>query len=46
MDKMEANLEQLVAMANRSKGSLWALMGVASLAGGAISLLTDFFFKK
>ena len=46
MDKMEANLEQLVAMANRSKGSLWALMGVASFVGGAISILTDFFFIK
>jgi hypothetical protein len=46
MDKMEANLEQLVAMANRSKGSLWALMGVASVVGAAISLVTEFFFKK
>lgn len=46
MDKMEANIEQLVAMANRSKGSLWALMGVASVVGAAISLVTDFVFKK
>jgi hypothetical protein len=46
MDKMEANLERLIAMAERSKGSLWALMGVASLVGGAISLATDFLFKK
>jgi hypothetical protein len=33
-------------MAERSKGSLWALMGVASVVGGALSLITDFFFKK
>jgi hypothetical protein len=46
MDKMEANLEQLVAMANRSKGSLWALMGVASVVGGFVTLITEFFFKK
>lgn len=46
MDKMEANLETLVKMAERSKGSLWALMGIASVVGGALSLLTDFFFKK
>jgi septation ring formation regulator EzrA len=46
MDKMEANLETLVKMAERSKGSLWALMGIASVVGGALSLVTDFFFKK
>ena len=46
MDKIEANLETLVKMAERSKGSLWALMGVASVVGGAISLITDFFFIK
>jgi len=46
MDKMEANLEQLVSMAERSKGSLWALMGVASVVGGVISFLTDIFFIK
>lgn len=46
MDKMESNLEQLLAMAERSKGSLWALMGVASVVGGIISFLTDIFFIK
>ena len=46
MDKIEANLETLVKMAERSKGSLWALMGVAYVVGGAISLITDFFFIK
>lgn len=46
IDKMESQLDKLVGMAERSKGSLWALMGVASVVGGIISLLTDFFFKK
>ena len=46
IDKMESQLDKLVGMAERSKGSLWALMGVASVVGGVISLLTDFFFKK
>jgi len=46
MDSMEADVRKLVLMAERSKGSLWALMGVASVVGGALSLLTDFFFKK
>lgn len=46
MDKMEAKIEELLAMAERSKGSLWALMGVASVVGGIISFLTDVFFIK
>jgi Tfp pilus assembly protein PilN len=46
IDAMDADLKKLVLMAERSKGSLWALMGVASVVGGAISILTDFFFIK
>ena len=46
IDAMDSDVKKLVAMAERSKGSLWALMGVASVVGGAISLATDFFFKK
>lgn len=46
MDKMEGKIEELLAMAERSKGSLWALMGVASVVGGVISFLTDIFFIK
>jgi uncharacterized protein with PhoU and TrkA domain len=46
IDAMDADLKKLVLMAERSKGSLWALMGVASVVGGVISLVTDFFFKK
>jgi hypothetical protein len=46
IDIMEGDIKKLVAMAERSKGSLWALMGVASVVGGAISILTDFIFIK
>jgi len=46
MDKMELKIEELLAMAERSKGSLWALMGVASVVGGVISFLTDIFFVR
>jgi hypothetical protein len=46
IDAMESDLKKLVLMAERSKGSLWALMGVASVFGGTISILTDFFFIK
>jgi hypothetical protein len=46
VDVMEADIKKLVMMAERSKGSLWALMGVASVAGAFISYLTEFLFKK
>jgi hypothetical protein len=46
VDVMEADIKKLVAMAERSKGSLWALMGVASVAGAFISYLTEILFKK
>jgi uncharacterized protein with PhoU and TrkA domain len=46
VDAMEVDIKKLVAMAERSKGSLWALMGVASVAGAFISYITELFFKK
>ena len=46
VDAMEVDIKKLVAMAERSKGSLWALMSVASVAGGFIAYMTDLLFKK
>lgn len=46
IDDMESDLKKLVLMAERSKGSLWALMGVASVVGGIISFITDVFFIR
>lgn len=46
IDDMESDLKKLVLMAERSKGSLWALMGVASVVGGVISFITDVFFIR
>lgn len=46
IDDMDADLKKLVLMAERSKGSLWALMGVASVIGGAATWVAEFFFKK
>jgi len=46
VDAMEVDIKKLVAMAERSKGSLWALMGVASVAGAFIAWLTELVFKK
>jgi uncharacterized protein with PhoU and TrkA domain len=46
VDALEVDIKKLVAMAERSKGSLWALMGVASVAGAFISYITDLVFRK
>ncbi len=46
MDTMDADLKKLVLMAERSKGSLWALMGVAGIFGSVFSFLADFLFIK
>jgi uncharacterized protein with PhoU and TrkA domain len=46
VDALEVDIKKLVAMAERSKGSLWALMGVASVAGAFISYLSEMVFRK
>jgi uncharacterized protein with PhoU and TrkA domain len=46
VDAMDSDIKKLLAMAERSKGSLWALMGVASVAGAFISYISDMVFRK
>ena len=46
VDEMETDIKKLVAMAERSKGSLWALMGFASVAGAFVTYMSDLFFRK
>lgn len=46
VDLMELDIKKLVAMAERSKGSLWALMGFASVAGAFVTYMSELFFKK
>ena len=41
MDKMERQIEQLLALANQSKGGFWMGMTIASLAGGFITWLAQ-----
>ena len=43
---MEADIKKLVAMAERSKGSLWAIMGAASVFGGFVTWIADLVFRK
>ena len=44
--EMRSDIKTLLAMAERSKGSLWALMGVASVVGGFITIVVDVFLNK
>jgi hypothetical protein len=46
VDVMEADIKKLVAMAERSKGSLWAIMGACSVFGGFVAWMADLVFKK
>jgi hypothetical protein len=46
MAEMRHDVKTLLAMAERSKGSLWALMGVASVVGGFIAIIVDIFLNK
>jgi hypothetical protein len=46
IDTMESDLKKLVLMAERSRGSLWALMGVAGVIGSVVSFVADFVFIK
>lgn len=40
LDKMESQIEQLLELANKSKGGFWMGMTIASAAGGFITWLT------
>jgi hypothetical protein len=46
IDIMEADIKKLVMMAERSKGSLWAIMGAASVFGGFVTWMADLIFRK
>lgn len=45
IDKMERQLEQLVAMANQGKGGFWMGMTIASAAGAIFTWLASHWAK-
>jgi hypothetical protein len=45
-DKMEAQLEELVALANKSRGGFWMGMAIVSGISGLISYFTGYFYGK
>jgi hypothetical protein len=45
VDKLERNIEELLALANKSKGGLWMGMALASFFGGIVSWVLAHFGK-
>ena len=43
IDKMERQIDQLLELANKGKGGLWAGMAIASAVGGAVTWLASHF---
>lgn len=41
MDKMETQIDQLLELANKSKGGFWMGMTIASAIGGIIGWMTS-----
>ncbi len=46
IDKMEANIDELVAMANRSRGGLWVGLGVVSVISSLVGFIAHWFSKS
>lgn len=46
IDKLEKQMEELLALANKSKGGLWAGMIVVSAISGVIGFLSHWFWQK
>jgi hypothetical protein len=45
IDKLEASIEQLVALANQSKGGIWVGMAIVSALSSAVGWLFHSFSK-
>jgi uncharacterized protein YigA (DUF484 family) len=46
IDKMESKLEELVALANKSRGGFWMGMAIVSAISGAIGLFGSYISHK
>ena len=46
IDKLEAGMEELLALANRSKGSLWAIMSITAAVSTVVGYLSQYFTAK
>ena len=46
IDKLESNMEELLELANKSKGGFWMGMTVASMVGGLVTYITNHWVIK
>lgn len=46
VDKLEVGMEQLLELANKSKGGFWMGMTIASLVGGVVTFVTSHWTMK
>jgi hypothetical protein len=46
IDKLESGMEQLLALANRSQGGLWAGMAIVSALSSLIGFLAHYLTNK
>jgi uncharacterized protein (DUF2062 family) len=46
IDKLESNMEELLELANKSKGGFWMGMTIASIVGGFITYITSYLTGK
>ena len=46
IDKLESNMEELLELANRSKGGFWMGMTIASIVGGLVTFITSHWTLK
>ena len=46
MDKMESKLEELVALANQSRGGFWVGMAIVSAISGVVGFIGSYISSK
>ncbi|CAB4164288.1 hypothetical protein UFOVP830_20 [uncultured Caudovirales phage] len=46
IDKMEGDIEQLLALANQAKGGVQVGKIISGIVGGAIAFVADWLFRK
>jgi hypothetical protein len=46
IDKMEGDIEQLLALANQAKGGVQVGKIISGIIGGAIAFVADWLFRK
>jgi hypothetical protein len=46
IDKLEVGMEELLELANRSKGGFWMGMTIASIVGGVVTFITSHWTLK